>query len=56
VEREVVRRVLRAAGIDPGAIRRPTPVSACLADPAWLRAEYATKDARLGRAEGQIAP
>jgi hypothetical protein len=51
VDPAVVRRVLRAAGIDPGPIRTPrsapvAPTPACLADLAWLRAEYATKGAK----------
>lgn len=59
VDPAVVRRVLCAASITPAPDSRPAPapapaastsrVPAALADPAWLRAEYATK------AAGQIA-
>jgi DNA-binding CsgD family transcriptional regulator len=50
VDPAIVRRVLRAAGTPiPGRPALDAEVPAALVDPAWLRAEYATK------AAGQIA-
>lgn len=50
VDPAIVRRVLRAAGTPiPGRPALDADIAAALADPAWLRAEYATK------AAGQIA-
>ena len=47
VDPAVVRSILRDAGVVPGRIRPPAPDLAadCLTDPAWLRAQYATKSA-----------
>ena len=48
IDPAVVRRILRAAGITPGPLRKlgVDRATHCLADPAWQRAEYATKGAK----------